>query len=778
MRTLIFVIITVLLGLHSPTIAQAASGVEKRGFITETIGNTFGGAKNCVGPSRRELQTVSCATKNFAMIQVQSATHDLDYAIESLLFEELAKRSADASECQLGFLKAYASDPSISTALNQESFKAFQKVEARMHKLVAQRTELIQDLQTLIEGDSPEEHSAHQAERLLKEGHLKEEINTINFVLQSLASQVPRGDRPDILEALVSASKPNSITAKEFNRIFSEAMKLDREKMQKSSDYFKKRRNNDGTYNVDESLKKAYVHSGQVDVLIDSLDKDKQLHRSLECRLNAYYAKGPENAETAATAALTVIPFAGEVGGAFLIGAKGLEGASLLARSVYLGGRAVGVIGAAAGVSKVSEQIAQTCFAPTVLTSTTLTCEPKAQLVGALNQAKSGECASTLLSALPALAAFKPMLKVEALASKSTETTAKSISPVQSEVLEARLAKIKNTKPKAEPAPPEVVIHEPTPLKDSQMRIWKLQEAGNTMEAKKLSDALKSELTIGEIHTNEMMAPSSAQPHLITLKSGVKAIWKPMYGSSGSSGYNEIAAYKIDEKLGTKLVPMTVEREINGVKGSLQVFVEATDNVVVKPRPESFSFFDTLINNPDRHGGNYLTREGRPIAIDNGIAFEPPAGWESQKRNFLRDVRIEIRPIEFERLQIKGMAQELKATEQQFGRASQEFNDKAKELLPKMTAAVSKEKQLRIESRNKMTVMLPERAVYQRLKNTSDQEWTETLKSELSPEAIQNFLQRKNETIEACERAIKIYGDDVFRAGPFSPLVRDARPKK
>ena len=142
---------------------------------------------------------------------------------------------------------------------------------------------------------------------------------------------------------------------------------------------------------------------------------------------------------------------------------------------------------------------------------------------------------------------------------------------------------------------------------------------------------------------------------VVTLEGGLKAIFKPApagrtehSGGSRDEWVNksdvnaEVFAYRVDRLLNLRMVPVTVIREINGVRGSLQLWVHADDS---KPTSESLmklSAFDYLINNLDRGGStfhvvhgsrNTLTVKGKLIAIDHALAFQPllPAQIEQQQ---------------------------------------------------------------------------------------------------------------------------------------------------
>jgi hypothetical protein len=96
---------------------------------------------------------------------------------------------------------------------------------------------------------------------------------------------------------------------------------------------------------------------------------------------------------------------------------------------------------------------------------------------------------------------------------------------------------------------------------------------------------------------------------------------------------HELAAYELDKLLGFGLVPATVQREIDGRKGSLQAWVERTLARFAPAQPpadmrraheamHAMRLFDYLVFNTDRHVRNVVFRpDWRPTAIDNSIAF-------------------------------------------------------------------------------------------------------------------------------------------------------------
>ena len=122
-----------------------------------------------------------------------------------------------------------------------------------------------------------------------------------------------------------------------------------------------------------------------------------------------------------------------------------------------------------------------------------------------------------------------------------------------------------------------------------------------------------------------------SDPLLITLEDGTKGVWK----SSQRAFVNyraEVLAYELSELLDLNLVPPTVQRDIDGTKGSLQLFVEGTlwfntPNKSHKRRKRQRffrrqGFFDYLIGNRDRNEGNVLSSpKGKMYSIDHSYAF-------------------------------------------------------------------------------------------------------------------------------------------------------------
>lgn len=305
-----------------------------------------------------------------------------------------------------------------------------------------------------------------------------------------------------------------------------------------------------------------------------------------------------------------------------------------------------------------------------------------------------------------------------------------------------------------------------------QIEIWRLTESGSGKQAAILTKEIENSLQNSKVVTTHNLGNTASKPVLVTLENGLSGVWKKMEGGF-TSGEAEIAAYKVDQKLGLNNVPITVERELNGVKGTIQLFIPYTDKVRLNNEPRSFSFFDTLLNNRDRHGGNYLTAEGRPILIDNGLSFDHPDAWKKIP-DFFGEVRKSIFPIQQQINKVRVTEGKLDEAAIKYGNNSVEY----KTLRQQLDVEIRKEKDLIVIAKNDFSVLLPDRAVYQRLKETTEKEWIATLKDHLSTDQLANFLARRDEVISGVERVTKVFGDDMFRDGPISPLVRtQTKPK-
>jgi hypothetical protein len=134
----------------------------------------------------------------------------------------------------------------------------------------------------------------------------------------------------------------------------------------------------------------------------------------------------------------------------------------------------------------------------------------------------------------------------------------------------------------------------------------------------------------------------------------LKAIWKPIVSQTPprESYQAEIAAYELDKILELDMVPPTVERNIEGRPGAIQLWVHGCEALrhVEGQTPTTPEWnrelsrtktFDNLIGNRDRHAANILIDpDWEIVLIDHSRGF---SGVED----------IEDPPMQFDRRQIE-----------------------------------------------------------------------------------------------------------------------------
>jgi tRNA threonylcarbamoyladenosine modification (KEOPS) complex Pcc1 subunit len=140
---------------------------------------------------------------------------------------------------------------------------------------------------------------------------------------------------------------------------------------------------------------------------------------------------------------------------------------------------------------------------------------------------------------------------------------------------------------------------------------------------------IENNLKEKEIDRFEYLGGGYNETSLVIYEDGTKGVWKRHTETMNSNYRAEVLAYEFDQKIGFDLVPPTVERNINGRKGSIQLFVESKDGAIASQQElNKQKLLDYLIDNRDRdrnlevENKNYLvSAEGRLVSIDNGNSF-------------------------------------------------------------------------------------------------------------------------------------------------------------
>ncbi len=167
-------------------------------------------------------------------------------------------------------------------------------------------------------------------------------------------------------------------------------------------------------------------------------------------------------------------------------------------------------------------------------------------------------------------------------------------------------------------------------LQDAQINIWE----GHLQEGE-VADLMIT----GKVISSETL-DSSEEAEKITLDSGIVGVFKPDWDDPANytpeddrwfSYQLEIAAFQMDKKLGLGMVPLTVEREINGKQGSFQLWVNDLTFPSSVELPNNAQFFDFLIHQEDRFDegdGDGYSNVGYnpnqvPVLYDNSRTFSP-----------------------------------------------------------------------------------------------------------------------------------------------------------
>ncbi len=145
----------------------------------------------------------------------------------------------------------------------------------------------------------------------------------------------------------------------------------------------------------------------------------------------------------------------------------------------------------------------------------------------------------------------------------------------------------------------------------------------------------EKELSTLEVTKKEELKIGKTKPLLVELENGKKAIFKPYLNEKENKERfirNDRAAYIASEILGLKVVPTTVIREIDGIEGSLQEFIEGGKDLLeidlsklspsLKTKLAEAQLFSAIICNQDRSEGNFILQGNKFFAIDNELSFK------------------------------------------------------------------------------------------------------------------------------------------------------------
>lgn len=164
-----------------------------------------------------------------------------------------------------------------------------------------------------------------------------------------------------------------------------------------------------------------------------------------------------------------------------------------------------------------------------------------------------------------------------------------------------------------------------------QEAAWIALRLGDKASFDRIENNLKLELETGTVLSSDFMGIGAGETYLIQMKSGVRGVFKPdpqfwvqadSFAKDIANTNAEVDAYRVDRMLNLNVVPLTVEREFKGIRGSLQAFVSSEfTSAYDKTTYRKMRILDYLIHNTDRHELNFLISPEQVVAIDHGMAF-------------------------------------------------------------------------------------------------------------------------------------------------------------
>lgn len=147
-----------------------------------------------------------------------------------------------------------------------------------------------------------------------------------------------------------------------------------------------------------------------------------------------------------------------------------------------------------------------------------------------------------------------------------------------------------------------------------------------------VTDVNLEELQKGEIEVVGRLVDAS-NASLFCKVGTLNAIYKPIAGErplwdfpDGHLAYREVATYQVSEALGLNCVPPTILREGPYGLGSLQQWIDGSEEVGERYLESSgalrkIALLDAVVNNTDRKIGHLLFKDGKVFGCDHGVTF-------------------------------------------------------------------------------------------------------------------------------------------------------------
>lgn len=179
-----------------------------------------------------------------------------------------------------------------------------------------------------------------------------------------------------------------------------------------------------------------------------------------------------------------------------------------------------------------------------------------------------------------------------------------------------------------------------------QIQTVMTQQGGHRDERSLLSGSPEAISTLGNRKSALTPKGGTNTTRRVELDNGVVGYFKPFGGEnkrlergfgqdSAQQSLHEAAAWRLASQLGppwSDIVPPVVIRELNGEVGSFALQRPGKEKDRDPWRSGEWreaAFFDCLIGQQDRHGGNYLVAGDRLSLIDHGYTFAKPGDTQN-----------------------------------------------------------------------------------------------------------------------------------------------------
>lgn len=381
--------------------------VEDAGLRTR-IDGFFGNLSMCQDLELSDLHQVDACVQHYTLPDITPAlaTMNLDNYLEDLIFNELAKRSHDATNCQVNFFDSLRSGQ--EGLLIDRAWEMFRSAAPRIRELSRLKARKENELSALGMAHDPMDRGPAELERQRRVREARTEIAALDQMMAAIAAEVPLGQHNLVRDAIIAHAERSgeNLAPILFRSAYFNSMTQLKNSAQESQRTFQGLRQTDGLYRISREEKITFTSSGQTEALIGRMDLAPEVRQRIICRMRALYLNGPRT-----TGALTTI---GLVGAGFATG--GIA-------SVALRGVATLGVSTAAAVD-LAYAVQDQCLAHTVNLSAEDNPQCNAdQFVNSLiSEANFNSCATTIvLAAAPMAARFggrlvSPLRRPEPLA--------------------------------------------------------------------------------------------------------------------------------------------------------------------------------------------------------------------------------------------------------------------------------------------------------------------------------------------------------------------------